>query len=191
MRQTLENTMRVSPARSVGVAALLALALTVVGCASLIVNSYAERGFDVQRYRTFTWGPPDTSSTGDPRLDNNRFFDERVRMQVERELATRGFEKSTLQPPDFLVHYHANVTQEIDVRNLDREQPYPEHADGQPYVYDAGTLVIDIVEARTNQLVWRGWAEGSIEGLIDSQEWLERRIDEVVARILNRLPRRI
>jgi hypothetical protein len=171
--------------------ALLALALTAAGCAPLAVNSYADRGFDMRPYRTFNWGPPDTHSTGDPRLDNNQIFDERVRMQVERELAGRGFEKTTSQPPDFLVHYHASVTQEIDIRNLDREYQYCDEGDCAPYVYDAGTLFIDIVDPRTNRLVWRGWAEGSVEGLLDNQVWLEERVDKTVARILNRLPRRL
>ena len=172
-------------------AALLALAVAAGGCASLAINSYAERGFDVQRYRTFNWGPAATLSTGDPRLDNNEFFAERLRAQVEKELASRGFEKTNSAPPDLLVHYHASVTQEIDIRHLDREYPRGDETASEPYVYDAGTLFIDIIEPRTNRLIWRGWAEGSVEGLIDNQEWLEKQIDEAVARILNRLPRRL
>jgi hypothetical protein len=168
----------------------LAVALAAAGCASLAVHSSADRGFDVQRYRSFTWGPPDTFSTGDPRLDNNQFFADRVRRQVERELANRGFEKTTSEPADLVVHYHASVTQAIDIRNLDREYQDPDDA-SQPSVYDAGTLFIDLVDPRTNRLVWRGWAEGSVDGVIDDQAWLERRIDEAVVRILGRLPRRL
>jgi uncharacterized protein DUF4136 len=56
-------------------------------------------------------------------------------------------------------------------------------------VYDAGTLFVDLVDTRTNRLVWRGWAEGSVDGVIDNQEWMEQRIDHVVTRILQRLPR--
>ena len=57
-----------------------------------------------------------------------------------------------------------------------------------PGWYDAGTLMIDLVDTRTNKLVWRGWAEGSIEGAIDNQDWMERRIGEAVGRIMERLP---
>jgi hypothetical protein len=183
--------MRVPRARSGRIAALLAVALAAVGCASLTIDSYVERGFDRQPYHTFNWGPPDAISTGDPRLDNNEFFDEHVRKQVERELASRGFEKTAAEPPDVLVHYHASVTQQVDIRNLDGEYDHCDEGDCKPYVYDAGTLFIDLVDRRTNRLVWRGWAAGSIEGLIDDQEWLQKRIDEAVARILERLPRRL
>ena len=180
--------MRVPRAPSGRVAVLLALAFTAVECGSVTIDSYAERGFELQRYHTFNWGPPDTVSTGDPRLDNNRFFDERVRMQVETALAGRGLEKTATEPPDVLVHYHASVTQKIDTRNLDGEYDDCEEGDCKPHVYDAGTLFIDLVDRRTNRLVWRGWAAGSIEGLIDDQDWLEKRIDEIVTRILDRLP---
>jgi hypothetical protein len=170
---------------------LAVIGLTAAGCASLAIHSYADRSFAAQRYRTFDWGPPDAFSTGDPRLDHNRFFDERVRLQVEQELARGGFEKTTSPTPDLLVHYHASVTQEIEVRHIDRGYGDCEDTDCSPQVYEAGTLVIDLVDPRTSRLVWRGWAEGSIDGLIDNQEWMEKRIDETVSRILSRLSRRL
>ena len=81
---------------SVAVTSIIAVASVwlAAGCATMNVNSFAERGMNLRQYRTYNWGPPDTWSTGDPRLDNNRFFDERVRGEVEKELARRGFEKT-------------------------------------------------------------------------------------------------
>ena len=163
----------------------------LAGCATMNVNSYAERGVDFRQYRTYNWAPPDTWSTGDPRLDNNRFFDERVRAQVEGQLARRGFEKTSSQQPDLLVHYHANVSQEIDIRQLDSSTHYCANYDCRPFIYDKGTLFVDFVEPGTGTLIWRGWAEGSIEGVIDNQTWMESRIDEAVAKILERLPRHL
>jgi Domain of unknown function (DUF4136) len=182
--------MSVSPAPFARAALLLA-ALGAGGCAAATVSSYVDPSVELQRYRTFDWGPADASSTGDPRLDNNELFDHRVRMQVEAELARRGFEKSTSHTPDLLVHYHANVTQQIDVRMLDRDYRASDVAQYEPYVFDAGTLFVDLVDPRTNQLVWRGWTESGLAALIDDQLWLEKRIDEAVARILDRLPPRL
>jgi hypothetical protein len=162
------------------------------GCATMKVNSYAERGSDLRQYRTFDWGPADTWSTGDPRLDNNRFFDERVRAQVEEQLARRGFEKSASERPDLLVHYHASVSQEIDVRQLDASMPSScAEDDCRPFIYDKGTLFVELVEPRSGKVIWRGWAESSVDGVIDNQEWLTSRIDDAVAKILARLPPRL
>ncbi len=162
------------------------------GCATINVSSYVvERGADLRQYRTYTWGPPDTWTTGDPRLDNNRFFDERVRAQVEKELARRGFEKTASEQPDLLVHYHVNVSQEVDIRDIDRYVSDCEEDDCEPFIYDKGTLFVDLVEPRTNKVIWRGWAEGSMDGVIDNQAWMESRIDESVEKILARLPARL
>jgi hypothetical protein len=165
-------------------AGIAALAVALAGCATMQVNSYTERGLDLRSYRTYNWAPADQAPTGDPRLDNNQFFQERVRMAVENRLATRGLAKTAM--PDLLVHYHASVVQDIHTSSFAPGDRSCE--DCGPEVYDAGTLLIDLVDARTNRLLWRGWAKGSIEGVIDDQDWLEQRIDEAVARIFRELP---
>lgn len=169
---------------SIRLAGLVILALALSGCASTSVSSYVARGANLQEHRTYNWAPADARSTGDPRLDNNRFFQERVQAAVEEQLANRGFEKAA--SPDLLVHYHASVTQEIDISGAERNGGYGD--DCQPEVYDEGTLLIDLVDARTEQLVWRGWAQGSIDGVIDDQRLMEQRIDAAVARIMRKLP---
>jgi hypothetical protein len=173
--------------RVAGAAFAVVNALTFTACAVVTVSSFSNRGFDIGRYHTYAWGPADTHGTGDPRLDNNRFFEERVREQVDRQLAVRGFEK-TAGTPDLLVHYHASFKQQLDIRERDRQYAPCPPADCGAFVYDAGTLVVDLVEARTETLVWRGWAEGSMDGVIDDQAWLEARVDAAVLRILKRLP---
>ncbi|HUR34418.1 MAG TPA: DUF4136 domain-containing protein [Vicinamibacterales bacterium] len=170
-------------------AAALALALTA--CAPMSVNSFVERHADLATYRTFMWGPPDAAGTGDPRLDNNRFFDERVRAQVEVALERHGLEKLSSGMPDLLVHYHANFEQDIDARQLDPRYSYCAAGDCRPFVYDKGTLFVDLVDPRGNRLIWRGWAEGAVNGVVDNQAWMESRVDEAIARILRRLPNRL
>ena len=159
------------------------------GCATMIVNSYGASGADVRQYRTYAWGPAHSRPTGDPRLDNNRFFDERVRARVDDELSRRGFEKTATPTGDLLVHYHASVSQQIDIGELDGVQSCAT-GDCRPYVFDKGTLVVELVQPSDGTLIWRGWAESSFEGVVEDQAWMESRIDEAVAKILARLPRR-
>jgi hypothetical protein len=181
-----------SPLRPLRFAALTIAALALTGCASMNVSSYLERENDFPRYRTYTWAPPEALDTGDPRLDNNPFFHERIQADVEKQLAARGFEKTTSSVPDLLIHYHASVNQEVDVSSIDRETgTCDDEGDCRPYVYEAGTLLIDFVDARTEKLVWRGWAKDSLDGVIDNQRLMEQKVDKAVARILERLPRRL
>jgi hypothetical protein len=169
--------------------ALLALVgSALAGCASLNIGSYSSR-LDVAAYRTYAWGPADLVTTGDPRLDNNPFFAERLRMEVEKALAMKGFAKTTTEAPQLLLHYHASVTQELNLNGIDG-QNYSD--DGpRPFIYEMGTIVVDLVDPRTKALLWRGWAEGAIDSVIDNQAWMEERIDQAVARIMERLPGRL
>jgi hypothetical protein len=169
-------------------AAVAIWSLALPGCATMRLNTYAAPGFDVDAYRTYTWAAGDQLATGDPRLDNNPFFLERLRTAVDQQLAERGFERVTSGRADLLLHYHARVEQQLDLRATDDPSEHCDECDSS--VYDAGTIMLDLVDGPTNTLVWRGWAEGSIQGAIDDQQLMEERIDEAVARILARLPRR-
>lgn len=166
-------------------------AFVLTACAATMhVNSYTNRGSDFKRYRTYGFAPADRMSTGDPRLDGNPFFNERMRADIEKQMAAKGFEKIA-SSPDLLVHYHASFTQQVDANVLDREYGYCKAGDCRPSVYDAGTLMVDLVDRRTNALVWRGWSEGSVDGVIDNQAWLEQKVDDAITRILAQLSHRL
>ena len=166
-------------------------AFVLTACAATMhVNSYTNRGSDFKRYKTYTFAPADRMSTGDPRLDGNPFFNERMKADIEKQMAAKGFEKIASAPPDLFVHYHASFTQQVDANNLDREYGYCKTGDCRPSVYDAGTLMVDLVDRRTNALVWRGWSESSVDGVIDNQVWLEQKVDDAITRILGQLPHR-
>ena len=72
-------------------AALAVLALGLAGCATLQVHSFVERGASLTQYHSYAWGPEGVRSTGDPRLDDNEFFEQHVRTAIDKQLAGRGF----------------------------------------------------------------------------------------------------
>ena len=177
--------------RPIRFTALMLAAFALTSCASIKVKSFVERGADFARYRTYNWAATDGLETGDPRLDNNPFFLERVQADVEKELAARGFEK-TATGADLLIHFHASVSQQIEINSIDAESGNCAGTDTcRPFVYDAGTLMLDLIDTRTDKLVWRGWAEDSMDGAIDNQRLMEQEIDRAVTKILERLPRRL
>jgi hypothetical protein len=164
------------------------MSLMLASCAPVRVNSYVGRDVDLRRYHTYAWAPADTFSTGDARLDNNTFFSERVQQAVDGQLRHKGFEKVGEGPPDFVIHYHARIGQRIDSGEFDAGQQVCDAGGCRPSVYDAGTLLIDFIDARSNQLMWRGWAERGLDGVIDDQTWMDNTIDDAVTRIMARLP---
>jgi hypothetical protein len=173
--------------RTIRLVGLIALALTLNGCATMQVRSYVAPGLTPREHRTYNWASAEPRPTGDPRLDSNRFFEERVRSAVEKQLDGRGFEK-TADARSLAALSRGCSPGPAGQRLRTSWRP---REDCRPEVYDAGTLLIDLVDAKTNRLLWRGWAEGSIDGVVDDQEWMEQRIDETVTRILRQLPQRL
>jgi len=171
-------------------AIVLLSALALTRCATTMnVSSHMEPGLDLSKYRTFAWGAADALPTGDPRLDKSPFFKDHMQGAVERGLALRGLELSAVDTPDLLIHYHANVTTRVDVNRVDRRYGYCSQGDCPDTVeYEAGSLVLDFIDARTNRLIWRGWGQNSFEGMFDNPDRLAKTIDQAVGRMLLRLP---
>lgn len=195
----MERTMKRSSSRVVASGALAVFTLLAAACATMRVHSYLEPGADLSRYRTYAFGPAGTMSTGDPRLDDNPFFNRRVQADVDRILAEKGYQKAKSGAGDLLIHYHASVSQQIELADDERSECRAPVTVGTrtetplnclPYSYDQGTLLIDLVNSRTKQLVWRGWAESSMDDVLRNQEWMEQQIDDSVRRILAKLPGR-
>ena len=166
------------------------MAAVAAGCATLTVSSHIERNVNFAEFATYDWGPPDNLPVGDPRLDNNPFFRDRLMGVIEKQLAAKGYQRALTGEPDLLVHYHASVNQKVDVYTADSRYGYC-YANCEPQVVDfeQGTLVVDIVDAATSKVVWRGWAQDVMTGVIDNQDRLERQVDDGVTKMMILLPR--
>jgi hypothetical protein len=170
----------------IGLAAVFA-----VGCATMNVSSHVERGIDFAQFATYDWGPADTLPTGDPRLDNNPFFKDYLTGAVERQLAGQGYRRAERgQTPQLLVHFHANVSQRFEVHGTDRTTYVNCYPNCEPEVvdYEQGTIIVDVVNAATNDVVWRAWAQDNISGLIDNQERMKAHIEKAVLEMFETFP---
>jgi hypothetical protein len=156
----------------------------------MTVGSHVERGLDLSAYRTFDWGARDALPVGDPRLDRNPFFNDHLTGAIEKGLAARGLQLVAAGRPDLLIHYHANVSTRMNVRRVDGTPGYCSEGDCPIDIvdYEAGTLVLDVVNARTNALIWRGWARHGITAMLNDPDRMEATINEAVTRMLRRFP---
>jgi hypothetical protein len=173
--------------------AVAASALVAIGCATMNVSSHVRNGVDFARLGTYEWGPADALPTGDPRLDQDPFFKDHLIGAVEKQLAARGYERSTSGPPDLLIHYHASINRRINVFGVDREHGYCADDECKAWVvdYEAGTIVLDLVDARTNRVIWRGWAQDGVEDMLDDRDRMAEKIEEAVVKMLALLPSKL
>jgi Domain of unknown function (DUF4136) len=160
----------------------------LVSCAPMTVGAHLERTATFSGYQTFAWGPSDALPTGDPRLDGNIFFRDHVLGAIEKQLVLKGLRLVEEASADLRIHYHANVRQRIDVDTTDRQYGYAS-GDRQPQLieFEQGTLVVDVIDASTNRLVWRGWAQDSVNP--EDSDRLHRQIDAAVPRMFKQFPR--
>jgi hypothetical protein len=54
--------------------------------------------------------------------------------------------------------------------------------------YETATLVLDIVDARTKKVLWRGWAQDDLLEVLDNQDRMARRIHTAITQMLAKFP---
>lgn len=178
----------------VALVALLAVGCAT-GCASFYTQSDFDPGADFSALRTYEWVPRVlTNAPRDPRIDND-LLDGRVRRAVDAALAEKGFLPAPAgEKPDFRVNYHISLEQKFDVQAIPSTYGYglgwyggPGYADVYVDEYELGTLFLDVIDAKSNALVWRGYTSGRVLPDLTPEE-REARTSAAVRAILERFP---
>lgn len=168
---------------------LLAI-LAVGGCSPYSIDEDYDPSTDFAKFKTWTWftGPKPSG----PSLDD--LTEQRIRKAIEGGLPHVGLTKGADGSTDLLVAYHVSIAQRIDVTPTTVSFGY---GWGRGYVgtsygsevrtYDEGTLLIDLLDAKTKSLVWRGTARATVYRNSTPEE-REIRIREAVQLILQQYP---
>ncbi len=163
------------------------------GCAPVRVSAHVDPSADFSRLTTFDWGPADALPAGDPRLDANGFFQDHMQGAVERQMLLKGYERAgEQQAVDLRIHFHAVIRQRLNVDDIDARRGYCSGRDcgGSVSEFEEGTLIVDVMDGRTNRLVWRGWAQQAVGDALENQDRLAQRIDRAVTGLMAALPGR-
>jgi hypothetical protein len=165
--------------------------LLLAGCSSVSVNYDYDHDADFRAFTSYDWMQGPTVAVGDARAaqTRNTLLDQRIRKAVDGQLVDRGLKQRA--NPDLLVVYHIGVEDKINV--TDWGYTYGSYYWGwggravDVYQYQEGTLIIDLINAKTEMLVWRGWATKTLEDN-PSPEKAEYTINSVVEKIFRDYP---
>jgi len=149
-----------------------------------------DREMSFQGYRTFSWEMPDPLPTGDPRFDNNPFFQQRIRLAVDEEMVEHGI-REVQENGDLRVHYHASVRNRVDVYRSDEAMGYSGGdygADSRMVQYEEGTLIVDVVDPTRQSVVWRGWAQADVQDVLGDPDRMRVRIQKAVEKMFEHFP---
>jgi len=113
----------------------------------------------------------------------NRINQNRIEDAIDREMQNLGFDE--VDYPDLELFWYVKIRdireQEI-YRDYYTQWMYLEHV--RVYDYKEGTLVVDLIDRRTNRVVWHGKTKGTVYEDMDD---IPERINIAVKALLNRL----
>jgi hypothetical protein len=169
---------------------VLALAAALAGCSTLKVHTQYDPAAPFASYKRYAWlatapGAEQAAAIRDPGVRSL------VVSAIDREMAHKGLVRTTPDAdPDFFVSVLGWAQSRIEVTSYGYAYA-PAYAYGPSYVgpadvshYTDGTLLLDFVDARTRQLVWRGEATDTV----GSASEVKGSIDEAARRMLEGYP---
>ncbi len=144
---------------------------------------------NIRKFTTYQWSNRTPIEMDSHPLYYNELNDKRIKSSVNSALIIRGL-ILTENNPDILVHYHIMVEDKVYIDLQPYGFTYGRYwANAQrerSYSYREGTLIIDLMEAKTGNLAWRGWAVAVIEN--DSKKSMNDIIGKAVAEIFSKYP---
>lgn len=186
---------------------LFLIAVIVLAAASACAQANVGYDFDPQAdftaYRIYDWLAESQEITGDRRVDNAG-TDIRMRTAIGAQLNQKGYKMALQGPPDFYVTYSLGLhdgTPDVSSRYLSdgmaghafshsvdsRSVDGPRDTAPRPEANIGGSLLIDIIEATSHRLVWRGTADGKVDPGLTAAERNER-VRAIVRDILANFP---
>jgi hypothetical protein len=166
--------------------------LALAACSPEIrVYSDHDPAYQVKNFRTFDWGQKTDIEVNRNALHYNELNDKRIKSAILRELSVRRYLMAEANP-DVVIHYHIIIDDQSVVSTEPFGYfygPYWTQLRTHVYSYREGTLIIDLMDPKTNNLVWRGWATAAIDTIVPEQT--EEMINRAVAKIFRRFPNSI
>ena len=183
---------------------LVILWMTMACAPSPKIGYDYDRSANFSAYHSYAWLSGDQEKTGDRRADSSA-VDMRIRIAVGTQLRLKGYQALPDGKPDFYVAYHIGLkdsspslstqyysdgmagqafTRAADTRSAGKSTPA---ANEPPPSYLTGSLLIDIIDAASQKLVWRGSAAGEVDPGLTSQQ-RDERTKAIVQSILSQFP---
>jgi len=111
---------------------------------------------------------------------------------VNRQLTAKGLKQDSSNP-DFVIAYHVGVEDKVDVRDWGytyaiRGRYWGVRTRGvEVHQYKEGTLILDFVDAKTMELLWRAAGSGAAKENPTPKE-VEKSINKAIAKFLENFP---
>jgi hypothetical protein len=177
---------------------ILFCALFLSACATQKPTYDFLAGTDFSKYQSYAWLKVDRQDKDSQRA-KNQLVDKRIMNAVDKTLAAKGLQKVS-DNPDMSVNYHVSVSEQEQQQPRGRisigTSSYGRGSSvgfgvsmpvGGTRTYQEGTLVIDLQDAKSKDLLWQGWGSRTVRQDL-APDRLTALIDEVVGEIFTNYP---
>jgi len=149
--------------KKTALAVLILSVLVLARCSTVLVSEDFDRRAPFTTYKTFNWMPKPEKMPENARaaIERNPLLGKRIEDITNGILADKGM-TMTSQSPDLLINYYVGFKERVDITGWGYFYGprwgyyWPYLGPYDDYTYTEGTLVLDFVDAKTNELVWRG-----------------------------------
>lgn len=139
----------------------LVLGLLVGSAAAQSVQSDFDRSFQCSNLKTFSFAIQRRGAADQLAADS--LNDGRIRTGLESQLIANGFRMET-EKADFVIAYYVTTKNKLSVQDYGYGPPrWFGSRDIRVNQYSEGTLMVDFIDVKTNQVIWRGRASGTLE----------------------------
>jgi uncharacterized protein DUF4136 len=174
-----------------GTALVLGVLLSAGGGAALAsTHSDVTTSYPLQTLKTFEFKDQRRISR-DP-LANNDIWANDVRAAIRGDMADHGFIEAADGHPDFYVAFYVGLKDRYDFSGIGYGMPvlrrrsgwwgWPRGYDVWAVPYKESTLIVDVIDAKTNQLVWRGFDDDTLD-TGKPEKTLDKAVDHIVSKL--------
>lgn len=166
----------------------------LTGCTSLMVQTDYDTGYNFSKLGTYAW--LEDKAPGDDIRINNSLIIKRVVNAVNHDLQSRGYKLVSPDKADFLVNWFGYIRDRIQQETIDTYYVHPGYTTIREYSgfsrtytyeYQEGTLIIDVLDGKSRQLIWRGTGQDYLAEN-ETPEQITDRINRTVSGILKSFP---
>jgi hypothetical protein len=159
--------------------------IPAIACSSMIVRADHDSQHDFSTYSSFSIFERQGKEKRRPQM--SPIVDRRIGAAMASDIEAKGFDATSPRDTDFLVTFYTAVRRRVVINRAGWYGwgGWGWHG-GTTWAnsFPEGTLVIDIIDRRNRQLVWRGVGEGAFTSTNPSNEKVAKR----VAKILSSFP---
>ena len=158
--------------------------LVLAGCSTLKTSVDYDRSAKFSTYKTFSW-------RGSEEIGNS-LLAKRIESAVTGELAKKGLTQASGEDADLWVVAHPRLSKETQITTYDSGWGYGWRYHGGMTTstveeIPVGTLIVDLVDAKQKELVWRGTASDTLNPEATPEE-REKKLAEAVAKMFATYP---